>query len=185
MSFRIYLSQLCSLLSTLYSGPSTKWFPQDIAAAVSEIQGGLSYCEVDKKYGIPKSTLQLYVIGKIEVGSRPGPPTIFTTVEEEKVVQYVIEISHIGYGCTKRQVQDMVKKFLDQDGCPSPFANNRPGEKWWKLFIERHPELSLRQPEHLQLSRARCTTPEAIRSWFVTFEQFLVENGVKDSPYQN
>ena len=93
-------------------------------------------------------------------------------------------MSRIGYGCTKPQVQDMVKKILDRDGRPSPFANKRPGEKWWKLFKERHPELSLRQPEHLQLSRARCTTPEAIRSWFVEFELFLIENGVKDSPSQ-
>ena len=48
----------------------------------------------------------------------------------------------------------MVQAILVKDGRSNPFTNNRPGEKWWKLFKERHPELSLRQPEHLQLSRA-------------------------------
>ena len=78
----------------------------------------------------------------------------------------------------------MVQAIIKKDNRPNPFTNNRPGKKWWKLFKERHPVLSLRQPEHLQLSRARCCTPEEIRTWFVEFEQFLVVNGVKDCPSQ-
>ena len=93
-------------------------------------------------------------------------------------------MSHIGYGCTKQQVQNMVQAIIEKDGRSNPFTNNRPGEKWWKLLNKRHPILSIRQPEHLQLSRARCCTPEAIRSWFLEFEQFLVVNGVKDCPSQ-
>ena len=137
---------------------------------------------MEAKYGIPKSTLHLYAIGKIELGSRPGPSSILTTAEEEKLVQYVVEMSRIGYGCTKQQVQNMVQAIIEKDGRSNPFTNNRPGEKWWKLLNKRHPILSIRQPEHLQLSRARCYIPEAIRSWFLEFEQFLVVNGVKDCP---
>ena len=59
----------------------------------------------------------------------------------------------------------MVQCLLKKDGRPNPFTNNRPGEKWWKVFKQRHPEFSLSQSEHLQLSHAWCCTPEAIHSW--------------------
>ena len=51
-----------------------------------------------------------------------------TTAEEEKLVQYVVEMSRIGYGCTKQQVQDMVQAIIEKDGRPNPFTNDRPGE---------------------------------------------------------
>ena len=182
--FLVKLSLFNLIQTTLYSGPSTKWSSEDISCAITEIRNGLSYRKAERKYGIPKSTLHLYAIGKIELGSRPGPRSILTTAEEEQLVQYVVEMSRIGYGCTKQQVQDMVQAIIEKNNRPNPFTNNRPGEKWWKLFKERHPVLSLRQPEHLQLSRARCCTPEEIRTWFVEFEQFLVVNGVKDCSSQ-
>jgi len=34
------------------------------------------------------------------------------------------------------------------------FVNNRPGLKWVDLFLERHPEISLRTPQALTSSRA-------------------------------
>ena len=62
----------------------------------------------------------------------------------------------IGYGRTREQVAEMVKRILDQDGRANPFVNNYPGWDWWCGFLQRHPELSLRSPEQLQLARAAC-----------------------------
>lgn len=74
---------------------------------------------------------------------------------------------------------------MKKDGRPNPFKNGRPGEKWWKLFMDRHPILSLRKPEHLQLSRAGCCTPENLESWYADFEQFLITHDLKDKACQN
>ena len=126
----------------------------------------------------------MYSIGKLEVGCRPGPNSVLTAAEEKKLVDYIVEMSRIGYGCTKQKVFDMVQEIMRKDCRKNPFVNNRPGEKWWKLFIGRHPDVSLRQPEHLQLSRARCYTPEAINEWFKEFGKFLVDKKLKDSPSQ-
>jgi len=89
-------------------------------------------------------------------------------------------MSRIGYGRTEEQLQDIVQEMMKTDGRPSPFKDDRPGDKWWKLFIKRHPVLSLRKPEQLQLSRARCCTPEILQQWYVEFEQFLITHDLKD-----
>ena len=93
--FLVKLSLFNLIQTTLYSGPSTKWTSEDISCAITEIRNGLSYRKAERKYGIPKSTLHLYAIGKIELGSRPGPRSILTTAEEEQLVQYVVEMSRI------------------------------------------------------------------------------------------
>ena len=49
-------------------------------------------------------------------------------------------------------------------------------------LVKRHPELSLHVPEHLQLARARCCTPESLRKWYSEFDQFLLIHSLKDSP---
>ena len=75
-------------------------------------------------------------------------------------------------------------EILKKDGRPNPFKNDRPGDKWWKLFVKHHPMLSLQTPKQLQLSRARCCTPEYLQHWFIEFEQFLVTHDIKDQPSQ-
>ena len=51
--------------------------------------------------------------------------------------------------------------------------NGRPGRKWWALFKNRHPEITLRVPEKLQLARVKCSTPEILGAWYKDFGDFL------------
>jgi hypothetical protein len=55
-------------------GPTPKWSSADISAAVTKIPNGLSYQKAGIKY---KSTLYN---GKLELGSRPGPSFVLTTI---------------------------------------------------------------------------------------------------------
>ena len=144
----------------------------------------LSYRKAASMFHVPKSTLYLYDTGKIEVGAKQGPPTVLTAAEEEKLVQYAVHMSRIGYGRTKEQILDVVQALVKEDGRPNPFTNDHPGKRWWELFKKCHPALTLRLPEHLQLPRARCYTLEVITAWFSDFELFLAEHNVKDSPTQ-
>ena len=144
----------------------------------------LTFREAEATYRIPRSTLHDYATGKVEFGCRPGPSSILTAAEEQKIVDYAVEMSKIGYGLTREKILEMVKKMLDKDGRPNAFKGNLPGRKWWKLFMQRHPQLSVRMPEALQLARARCCTPEALQVWYSDFDQFSMIHNVKNQPLQ-
>ena len=141
---------------------------------------GLSLRKAGELYGVPKSTLSDYVQGKVEVGRRRGPPTILSNAEENMLVDWAIEMSKIGYGRTRQQVCEIVKQILDKDGRPNPFPDNRPGKDWWYVFLGRHPHITMRTPEPLQLAQATACTEETIRRWYVAFEQFLQIHSVLD-----
>ena len=161
-----------------------KWKQEDLVRALEDIEcNKISFRHAAAKYDIPKSTLCDYVSGKVEVGRKPGPPSVLSIAEEKKLVEYAIEMSRIGYGRTKQQILETVQKILKKDGRENPFRDDKPGNKWWKLFVQRHTELSLRVPEPLQQARALSCTSEAIARWFTDFEQFVDTHDLKDKPH--
>lgn len=64
-------------------------------------------------YSVPKCTLYDHVKGKEEVGKQPGPPTVLTSVKENMLMDWVIEMSRISYGRTQQQICELVKQILD------------------------------------------------------------------------
>ena len=153
--------------------------------AIGAVQSNiLSLRDAESTYGIPKSTIHNYTSGKTMVGATRGPSTVLTTEEEQKLAEWAIKMAEIGYGQTRRQVCEMVKKIMDNTKRPNPFTENRPGRDWWYGFLRRHPQLSMRQPQGLQEARAACCTPAVLDKWFVDFEQFLLKYDLHDKPYR-
>ena len=161
--------------------PPKSWTQQDLANAVEAIgKKELSIRKAGQAYGVPKSTLFDYLKDNTDVEKRLGPETVLTSDEESVLVDWAIEMSRIGYGRTRQQICEMVKQILDKDKRRNPFTDNRPGKDWWYGFLRRHPSVVMRTPEPLQLARAKACTEEAIRKWYVEFEQILDVHGVCD-----
>ena len=76
-------------------------------------------------YNFPKSTLHDHYSGKVK-GSKRGPSTVLSDAEELKLVEWAVEMTSIGYGRTREQISEMVKRLPDEDGRPNPFVNNYP-----------------------------------------------------------
>lgn len=55
----------------------------------------------------------------------------------------------------------------------------KPGEKWYRSFLRRHPEISIREAESINRARA-VVTEERVRNWFMELKQFLEEQGALD-----
>ena len=153
-----------------------------IAIAVDELNyGRLSYRGAQAKYGIPRSTLSDHALGKVTLGKKPGPSPVLTPEEEKYLAQWTIDMYEIGYGQTRQQVTEMVKKILDKDGRPNPFKDNRPGKDWWYSFLTRN-KLAWRSPSALEAYRASACTKEKLEEWYTKFEQFLICHGLHEQP---
>jgi len=53
---------------------------------------------------------------------------------------------------------------------------------WWTKFCKHHPELVLRTPATLSLSRASASTKECIDNYFDVLEQVLDDYDLRDQP---
>ncbi|KAJ8039126.1 Tigger transposable element-derived protein 2 [Holothuria leucospilota] len=141
-------------------------------AVEAVVRKELSLNKASKLYGIPRTTIQDKVKGLVPVEARSGPKTNLTMEEEDKLVSWATHMNEIGYGQTKRELQLVVKKILDQDGRKTQFANNLPGRDWWQRFLKRHPQLTERQGEALGKERAQLSH-EKVEAWYDEFETYM------------
>ena len=88
-------------------------------------------------------------------------------------------------GLGKKDVIGVVRDYCKNNKKDHLFPNGTPGEEWWRGFIKRHPQLALRKPQSLQLSRAKAACPEIIDHWFFKIlEPLLQKTGLINHPDQ-
>lgn len=61
---------------------------------------------------------------------------------------------------TKTELLDCVQKYVRKSAIKTLFFDDRPSRHWYEGFRRRHPELAVRKPQHLSLSRAAVTPEE-------------------------
>ena len=76
--------------------------------------------------------------------------SILTKAEESRLADSLIELAHRGFGYSKDDLLDAVKKLVEADGCKTPFVNNRPGNQCYRSFIKRYPSVPLRSARPLE-----------------------------------
>ena len=111
---------------------------------------GMSLREAAAKWEVAKTSLHDRVSGKVEFDRRSGPSSILTKAEESRLADWLIELAQRGFGHSKDDLLDAVKKLVEADGRKTPFVNNRPGNRWYRSFIKRNPSVRLRSARPLE-----------------------------------
>jgi len=157
-----------------------KYSEEDLANALAEINSGsITLNKASSKYLIPKSTLHNKITGKVPNARKMGPSPILTYSEEERIKKWILDKAKLGFPMHPNEVKDSVQKVLKIASRPNPFLDDRPGDKWLKLFLQRHPEISKRNTEIISKSRA-SVTETAISQWFSELKKFIDDKNIMD-----
>ncbi|XP_030767168.1 uncharacterized protein LOC115890944, partial [Sitophilus oryzae] len=155
-----------------------KYDEENLQKALREVYNGLPLREVARRFGIPRATLQFRRSQKF-VKTSFGPNPILSYDEEKILVKWISENHKRGFPCRKENIQESVKEFLDKNPRENPFVNNRPGEAWYKAFLRRNPEITIRTAEAVTAASANVSEND-IRRWFTQIEEFLQEKNLMD-----
>lgn len=153
---------------------SKQYTEDDVQKALQAIQNGMGKKTASNKFNIPRATLQ-FRLSNLFVKTRPGPDTVLSNPEETEIVKWIITASRKGFPRRKEDVIKSVKLFLDEHPRTNSFVDNTPGEGWYKLFLKRHPELSIRTSEAVSSASSKLSE-KLIRNWFTQVEEYLKEN---------
>jgi len=116
-----------------------QWSTESMLAAVEKVGDGMGLREAARLFNVPVETLRRRVNGTVSVDCRPGPHTVLTSEEESKLVQYVVNMSDMGFGLTKEDVMRTAFAIVAQSGRPHPFQNGAAGHSWFDLNIPTSP----------------------------------------------
>ena len=144
---------------------------------------GMSIREAAAKWEVTKTALHNRVIGKVEYDRRSGPPSILTKAEESRLADWLMEVAQRGFGLTKDDLLDAVKKLVEADKRKTPFVNNRPGNRWYRSFMKRNPSVRLRSARPLEKKRAKISSRD-LDQWFSGYEKFIHDHGLANRPAQ-
>ena len=134
-----------------------------------------------RQYGIPHNTLRDRVKSWVDPNTQmteAGP--LLTQEEEAKLVKHIKYMADLGYCFT---ITEVVFKATDYAIHLGKRTADKPlSVKWFKGFKRRWPEMRVVKQRSLAQCRARCTSDEAISSYFNNLEEVLKSNGLDDKP---
>jgi len=146
--------------------------------------GQLTIGQASRTYKIPKSTIHDRLKNKYST-DHIGISTVLTGPEEQRIVDWALHMSRIGYGRTRQELATTVKAILDDAGRTTKFKENKPGRQWFRGFFGRHPELTIRTTIQLGKERA-IISKEKISKWFEDLQTYvnkeIKEPGLLEDP---
>ncbi|XP_065904027.1 uncharacterized protein [Dysidea avara] len=157
------------------------WSEEQMSGALNAVTSGeLKPSEAIVKYGVPRQTLRDRLSGRVIHGTNPGPRPYLTKEEEELLTDHLILTAKLGYGKTRRQVMDLVERYI----------NDKPGNEkevkisngWWDKFMKRNPSLRLRSGDSTAGVRMNAVNSENLNEYFDLLQGVFEKNGFADHP---
>ncbi|GFO16080.1 tigger transposable element-derived protein 6-like protein [Plakobranchus ocellatus] len=143
-----------------------------MTAACTSVSKGTGLREAARLHGVPYPTLRARINGRKSI--RKMERTVLGVERETQLTDWLEESARRGFGRTKKQLLSTVQNCLNQKKETTPFKDNKPGEKWYRLFWQRNKEkLALRTPQDLGSQRAAVSEAK-IRNWFAKAKEDIL-----------
>ena len=148
------------------------------------LRRGRSVLSVARELGISQGVVRRARDGVR--GSVPrGKPPVLGYAEEAVLVEKILYYSARGVPMTQAMLRDGVAAYVNEDlseerrqHMRQTFVDGRPGRKWVRLFLRRHPEVSQSYGRSLQAARAAASNPENIARMMALLKRVREEKKV-------
>ena len=163
------------------SNKRLQWTRAQMDPALKSVMSGtaVSINRAARDHGIPPTTLKDRLSGRVVDGTKPGRVPYLSSGEEAELEEYLTQSTKIGYGKTRRQVKAIAENVAADKGV---LRSCRISDGWWRRFLQRHPNLSLRKGDATGHIRMNAMTEENLKNYFDLLRDCIVENGLKDHP---
>ena len=113
-----------------------------------------------------------------------GRKQLLSTEVEQELIQKIFRFADIGLPLTSKMIRSYVFEYADKNGLAHPFTTNKDGEKWFRLFMQRWPELRRRKAQHMDPARAQKLNRFIVRDHFLKLKETLEILELFDQPHR-
>ena len=168
-------------------GNRQTWSPGDLQNALREIKDKtFTLRAASRAYNIPKSTLSDYLKRRGHAGETiqaPGKNPVFSPEIEKEISDYALDLSNIYYGIGKEEICRLAYDVAERNNIDHPFNRQKKtaGNDWFQGFMRRNPNVTLRTPESVSVSRAIGFRRAEVNLFFQNLGKILEENALDAS----
>jgi hypothetical protein len=152
------------------------WTEESLKLAIHTVKvDGKKIRSAGKEFGIPESTLRKRLkedsISHVPLGRK----STFDAADEKELASHVLYLAKLFYGLTPRELRRIAFEFAEAKQIKHRFNKSvkLAGKDWLYLFLQRNPEISLRQPEGTSLNRINAFNKEEVTLFFSNLQQIM------------
>ncbi|XP_056641505.1 uncharacterized protein LOC130448245 [Diorhabda sublineata] len=163
-----------------------KWTKADLLRAAEAVKNGVmglrEACHTFNN--IPPPTLRRRLKNNDFIKRTLGPSCILGIQNELKIRFHIQKLQKHGFALTRENVRAMAFHLADQLKIKHPFNRDSKlaGYDWLHMFLQRHPDLSVRKAEGVSLARCNGMNKEKVSAYFNLLETTLMEAGLVNKP---
>ena len=157
--------------------------------ALTRVRQGEPLLCVSKDLGIPARTIRRHRDEKVKNPGvvQMGAKSILSNDVELKLCEHVQAMEKSMYGLTPTQVRRLAYDMVEALGIKNPFnsATKLAGKDWLMGFLQRHPTLSIRQPQATNIARAVGFNKPQVQRFFGLYRELVERNTYDPSKIWN
>ena len=139
-----------------------QWSNESMLLAMEAVNNGTPVQYAARLHGVPRSTLRDRMSGRVEHGRKPGPSPYLSNAEEKELAAFVTDVAKAGYGKSRHEIKRIAEDCAMDKGV---LKKRKISDGWYRRFMERRPELSLRRGDATANVRMDCLHPETIKNY--------------------
>ncbi|GFR64738.1 transposase [Elysia marginata] len=168
--------------------------PADVMQrAIDDLKiNGKKVREAARDHGIPRGTLRNN-LKKVEEGKTILVPNyhharIFSDEQEDVLAHYAVNCAKMFHGLTTKALRTLAYDLAKANNMKFPSnwdTEKLAGKEWYRGFIRRNPQISIRQPEATSLARATAFNPYTVGVYFDNLECAFRKTGASGAQIFN
>lgn len=161
-----------------------KWTLQAMREAVTAVANG------GHLRTVARNTLRRHVFkhnGGQEVVKEIGKRAVLTPIQENELVQVLLSMESRLFGLSLQDLRRLVFQYCKRNEIANPFnkETEMAGEDWARMFLKRHSNLSVRQPEGMSIGRAMGFNKEKTKRFYEVLKSVLFQGETLIVPDSN
>jgi len=137
----------------------------DVQRALKEVVEGKSIRKAGLDWGVPRSTLQERIYGRVILREAKEPFQRLSPVQEQRLTDWVLTQETLGRSPTHAQIRAFAGRILVARKDATPL-----GKRWMAGFIKRNPILKTKKQFRIDSTRVNGATSDIIKVWFQKLE---------------
>lgn len=159
------------------------WTEQRLVEAMEAVRNGMAVRTASSRFGIPRRTLRNH-INSGSTTKKIGRPCMLTVEQENDLRDRIAKLADIGMPVTYKGLRRSVFAYVQKMGISHNFSRDRAlaGRKWVRLFLKRHPDISMRKAQHMNAARAAKLNRFIVQDYFKKLRDVMIKSAITDKP---
>lgn len=161
------------------------WSEESLKAAIIALKNAeMSVYAAAKMYQIPRKTLERRFKQNNDKKGPMGPSSLFGKENENKLANHIKSMQAKGFPLTIDDVRKIAYQLAEQLHLKHRFnkETEKAGYDFVKLFLGRHPDITIRKSEGVSLARSNAMNRREVDAYFNLLENVLMVDDVMMKP---